>query len=112
MKLVVNGICPFDEFCEETEHAGNLRGDLLGLFRRVNDVANQRRLPQERLRDITPSGERVREIELKKGSLRLYMIKDSSHIIILGGKKNSQGKDIKKFRSLKHQFLESKAYPI
>jgi len=104
--------CPFDAFCTEIEQAGNLRGDLFGLFRRLNDVANLRRLPQEKLRDITPGGERVREIELKKGSLRLYMIKDSTHIIILGGKKNRQGKDIKKFRSLKHQFLESKISPI
>lgn len=32
MKVVVNGFCPFDAFCTEIEQAGNLRGDLFGLF--------------------------------------------------------------------------------
>jgi putative component of toxin-antitoxin plasmid stabilization module len=66
------------------------------------------RLPKEKFRDITPQKQQVKEFEIKKGDLRVYLIKEQGHIVILGGKKGSQNEDVKQFRSIKQRYLESK----
>jgi putative component of toxin-antitoxin plasmid stabilization module len=66
------------------------------------------RLPKEKFRDITPQKQQVKEFEIKKGDLRVYLIKEQGHIVILGGKKGLQNEDVKQFRSIKQRYLESK----
>ena len=108
-KLVIDGFCPYDEFCKLIEGEGNLRKQLIGIAHTMNEVANRRSLPKEKFRDITPEKDLVREYEFKKGDLRVYAIKDvAGHIVILGGKKNSQKKDIRSFRAIKQRYLQSK----
>jgi putative component of toxin-antitoxin plasmid stabilization module len=108
-KLTVNGVCAFDVFCEEIKEEGNLEKQLIGLFNNMNQVANLNRLPETKFRDVTPRGESIKEFEIKKGDLRIYVIKEEGHIVVLGGKKNRQEKDFRLFRSLKKQYLNSKA---
>jgi putative component of toxin-antitoxin plasmid stabilization module len=107
-KLTVNGVCPFDVFCEEIKEEGNLEKQLIGLFNNMDQVANLNRLPETKFRDVTPRGESIKEFEIKKGDLRIYVIKEEGHIVVLGGKKNRQEKDFRLFRSLKKQYLNSK----
>ncbi|MEI9919004.1 MAG: hypothetical protein WDO14_09420 [Bacteroidota bacterium] len=107
-KLVIDDYCPFDEFINEIEHQGNLRKNLLSVFAIMDQIANLKFLPQSKFKDITPKKEAIKEFEIKKGDLRVYLIKEEEHILILGGKKNSQAKDIHKFRSLKQRYLASK----
>lgn len=110
-KLVINGFCPYEEFWMQVEQEGNLRKQLIGIVHNMNEVANRKSLPKEKFRDITPDKESVKEYEFKKGDLRVYAIKDAAgHIVILGGKKNSQKRDIKSFRSIKHRYLRSKEH--
>lgn len=107
-KLVVDGFCQYDEFCEQIESDGNLKKQLVGIFANMNQVAQMNRLPREKFRDITPKKEQVKEFEIKKGDLRVYLIKGEGHIVIIGGKKGSQHEDIRQFRSIKQRYLESK----
>lgn len=110
-KLVIDGVCPYEEFWKQVEREGNLRKQLIGIIHNMNEVANRRSLPKEKFRDITPEKDPVREYEFKKGDLRVYAIKDlTGHLVILGGKKNSQKKDIRSFRSIKQRYLQSKEH--
>jgi len=108
-KLEIDGICPFDEFCEAIANQGNLEKQLKTIYGRMDQVANLKLLPKEKFKDITPSKEPIKEFEIKTRDLRVYLIKDENgHIIIVGGKKNSQGNDISTFRSIKKKYLFTK----
>ena len=107
-KLIVDGECQFDQFCELIRHEGNLEKQLIGIFSNMEEVAQMRRLPREKFRDITPAKESIKEFEIKKGDLRVYVIKEDGHIVVLGGKKGDQDEDIKQLRSIKRRYLDSK----
>ena len=72
-------------------------------------VANLKMLPKEKMRDLTPKNEFVKEYEIKTKHLRIYFIhqKQKGKIIILGGFKNMQPKDIERFRVIKKQYLNT-----
>ena len=106
--LEVDGACQFEEFCCEIEEDGNLKKQLITVFARMNQVSNLQRLPVQKFRDITPGKETVKEFEIKTNDLRIYLIKEEGHIIILAGKKNTQSEDIRQFRSIKLRYLQSK----
>lgn len=107
-KLFIDGVCQYDEFCEQIKKDGNLKKQLVGVMNNMNQVAQMRRLPKEKFRDITPAREAVKEFEIKKGDIRIYVIKDDGHIVVLAGKKGSQDEDIKLFRSIKKRYMDSK----
>ena len=74
----------------------------------MNRVANLQAVPKEKFRDVTPKKETVAEYEFKFQDLRVLAIKiPNGQLILLGGYKNQQSSDFKKFRSLKKQYLES-----
>lgn len=105
-KLIVDGVCPFDAF--ESGLEKGYRRSLEKIYFYMNEVANNRTLPKSKFRDITPTNSKVKEYEFKDGSLRVYGISTyGGKIIIMGGYKNRQTKDIVSFRSLKAQFLDN-----
>lgn len=76
----------------------------------MNEVANNRTLPNIKFKDVTPKTEKVKEYEFKDGNLRVYGIsKYGGKIKILGGYKNQQKKDYRTFRSLKKQYLNQES---
>jgi putative component of toxin-antitoxin plasmid stabilization module len=107
-KLDIDGHCPFDEFIERIQNEGNLKKYLPAVFSIMDQIANLQLLPQGKFKDITPKNDPVKEYEIKKNELRIYLIKSDGHIIILGGKKGNQKKDIARFRSIKKEYIESK----
>ena len=107
-KLIIDGVCENDEFCDQIRREGNLGRQLIGIINNMSQVANMKRLPQEKFKDITARNDTIKEFELKKGDLRIYLIKEEGHILILGGKKSSQHGDIKHFRSVNRRYIESK----
>lgn len=107
-KLVIDGVCQYDEFCKQLRIEGNLDKQLIGILNNMNQVSNLNRLPKNKFRDITPKKETVKEYEFKKGDLRFYVIKEDGHIVIIGGKKSTQKEDLNQFRSIKKRYLESK----
>jgi len=107
-KLIEERVCYWDDFCREIQKDSNLEDQLIAIISRMNDVANLRILPKNKFRDITPNKEKVKEYEIKTSDLRVYLIKDEiGNIVLIGGKKNSQPEDIKRFRSLKKTYLNS-----
>lgn len=106
-KLFVGDKCQFDDFEAEVYENGQYIEEIASIYALMEDVANNRLLPKTKFRDITPSSkEKVKEYEFKSKHLRVYAIKfKDGKVIVLGGYKNTQKKDIVKFRSVKKAFL-------
>ncbi len=65
-------------------------------------------MPSTKCRDLTPKADVNKEYELKTKHLRLYIFHQSriGRVIVFLGKKTTQKKDIKKFRSIKKQYFD------
>jgi hypothetical protein len=108
-KLVINNKCQFDEFEKEILNRGQYKNELSSIYSLIEDVANNKLLPKTRFRDITLSKkEMIKEYEFKSRNLRVYAIKSpGGKIILLGGYKSNQKKDIKKFRNIKAEYIKN-----
>lgn len=109
-KLEINGKCQFDEFWGETEESGNLKSELRKAQTIMQEVSDNKFLPKTKFRNITPQNETLTEFEIKTKHLRIYLFheKHTGRIIVYGGKKTSQKKDIKRFRNIKKEYFDSK----
>lgn len=108
-ELVIDGIGQLDSFelLIKTKYK-RYKTEYEMLFRYMEYVANGNLLPDTKFKDVTPTGELVKEYEFKSKHLRVYAIKKpNGKIIILGGLKTTQMADFKRFRSLKLQYLNS-----
>lgn len=107
-KLVKDDICLFDDFENQIESEGTYKAELNTIQARLIQIANLKTLPKTKYKDITPDKESVKEYEIKTENLRVYLFRDPrGHIVVLGGKKSKQKKDIKKFRNMKKEYLNN-----
>jgi putative component of toxin-antitoxin plasmid stabilization module len=108
--LGINGKYHSVEFWKEISKDGNLRRQLEKISSRLQDVSQGLKLPQNKFRDITNDNSVNRLCEVKTDNLRLYLIKDTSNVIyllLLGGKKGEQKKDIDKAKRIFNDFNAS-----
>lgn len=108
-KLKANGQCQFDEYEEEIRSSGQYIDELESIYAYMEEVANNKLLPKTKFRDITLNNkDAIKEYEFKSKHLRVYAIKgNNGKIIVLGGTKNAQKKEIKRFRSIKRDYKET-----
>lgn len=108
-KLVIDKTCLFDEFEQEIEERGQYEEELYSIYSLIEDVANNKLLPKTKFRDITINKkDNVKEYEFKSKHLRIYAIKATGgKIIVMGGYKNNQEKDIKRFRKIKTEYIKT-----
>lgn len=109
--LMVNGVSEFEEFEKELLADGGYASELNTIQARMQQISDMRGLlPKTKFRDITPAKEQVKEYEIKTRNLRVYLIHEekTGRIIITGGKKTTQKKDIRHFRQLKVAYLKQK----
>ncbi len=105
-KLLVDGEAPFDRFTEELEE--QYESELGSIYYRMEAVANLQLLPKEKFRELKGGKGDVKEYEFKSKHLRVYAIQQKDgKIVVMGGYKNSQDKDLTAFRALKKQYIES-----
>jgi len=106
-KLEINGRCAFDDFILECRHSGGLESELIKIQAIMQQVSDLKTLPIEKYKDITPTNDLIKEYEIKTRHLRIHMFHErlSGRVIVLGGKKTSQKKDIVQFRAIKKNFL-------
>jgi putative component of toxin-antitoxin plasmid stabilization module len=109
-KLLVNGNCEFDLFWKQCEADGNLKSELLQIQSRMQQLANLKTMPADKHKDITPKNDLVKEYEIKTKHLRVYMFhdKENGRVIVSGGKKTTQPKDITHFRNVKKEYFNQK----
>ena len=107
-KLEIDNNCQFDMFEKEISYRKQYENELASIYSLIEDVANNKLLPKTKFRDITiTKKDNIKEYEFKSRNLRVYAIKsEEGKVIILGGYKNNQKKDIKKFRRIKAEYIK------
>jgi hypothetical protein len=105
--LLIDGKGQFDAFSNQIKQDGRYQSELLSIMAFMDFVAQLKMLPLTKFRDITPNNEKAKEYEFKSKHLRVYAfhLEQSGKIVVLGGFKNSQPADIRKFRMIKKRFL-------
>jgi putative component of toxin-antitoxin plasmid stabilization module len=106
-KLLVNNRSEYDEFERQIETEGSYSSELVTIQTRLQDIADGKLLPKEKFRNITPKKELVKEYEIKTRHLRVYLFHEekTGRVIVCGGKKITQQKDINHFRRIKKEYL-------
>lgn len=109
-KLLVDGMCAYDQFEREIENEGNLLSELRTIITRLHDIADLKSLPDTKFKDITARNENNKEYEIKTHHLRIYLFheKHTGRIIVCGGKKGTQKADIQHFRKIKKEYFKQK----
>lgn len=108
-KLVIDDRCLFDDFCDSFKSRRDL-SKLRRIFMIMELVANIRRLGSSMFRELKrENNDNIKDYEIKVKPYRVYFFKDEcNNIVVLGGTKGSQSRDIKKLRSIKKDFFTNK----
>jgi putative component of toxin-antitoxin plasmid stabilization module len=106
-KLLVNNRSEYDEFERQIEKEGTYISELVTIQARLQDIADGKLLPKEKFRNITTKKEFIKEYEIKTRHLRVYLFheENTGRVIVCGGKKTTQQKDINHFRRIKKEYL-------
>jgi|SRR5690554_384967 len=96
-ELCVDKESILESFVKQVMDEGTYSNDLAGAIRYVELAADLRMLPKTRFREIKDQDINGKLFEAKKGSIRIYHFHETGtgRIIVLGGFKNNQTKDIK-----------------
>ncbi len=107
-KLVINDKCQFDDFVERVIKNKTYESEIGKKYRCMERLSNRLSLPNTSFKDITPKNERIKEYEFRSRNLRVYAMKrKNGKIVVFGGFKKDQNKDIMKFRATKKKYVES-----
>ena len=106
-KLIVNNHCEFDEFEQKIAKEVSNALELVTIQVRLQEIADGKLLPKEKFRNITPKRELVKEYEIKTRHLRVYLFHEekTGRVIVCGGKKTTQDKDMNHFRRIKRAYF-------
>lgn len=87
----------FKPFVDEIEKDGNLFDKLAGAIRIIEETSNLNRYPKTKFREIQGHKLKCKVFEAKSGQIRLYLFheENTGRIIITGGLKGNQKKDLK-----------------
>jgi putative component of toxin-antitoxin plasmid stabilization module len=109
-KLSVDDIILYDDFEDQIMKDGNLGKELFKLQSILQQYAQTKSLPETKFRELKGCADAYTEFEIKTKNLRLYLFKEekTGSIIVVGGNKNAQKKDISRFRGLKKAYIQSK----
>ncbi|MDP4252117.1 MAG: hypothetical protein Q8918_18615 [Bacteroidota bacterium] len=111
-KLVLDGLSPYDGFEEQIRHDGNLLKELNTIQTRLEQIANGLLLPETKFKKLKGCKDEHTEYEIKTHNLRVYLFKEvkTGNIIVLGGRKDTQSKDIHHFTKLRMGYLAFKYF--
>jgi hypothetical protein len=109
VKLEIDGSCYFDQFQEEIYRSKSQYISELGMVLQYIERDGNGKHVADKKKDITPGKAPIKEYEYRTKHLRVYAIRQKDgKIIILGGYKNKQKRDIRKFRKIKKQLIDLK----
>ena len=85
----------------------NARARIFATLQSYSDLLIMR---QTRFKELKrPKSDDVKDYEIKINKYRVYMFKDSNGgIVVFGGSKNNQKKDIRQFRGIKQAYIKSR----
>ena len=107
----IDGKYLFDEFYEKFQHDSLFKTEILQIETRILTIAegNQQILPPSKFKQLKrDKSDPYVDYEIKTKHYRLYVFRDKlNRIIVLGGKKTTQEKDLKKFRKIKKDYFKN-----
>ena len=105
-KLVKNKKCFFDEFEKEITKNNNLKKEFAKLLMQMEWHAKGERLPIEKFRNIQDKKYSGIFFEFKTKHLRVYTVCiENGKVVIIGGTKNTQEKDIIRFKHIAKEYI-------
>lgn len=111
-RLFIDGKCQYDDFEKDILKEGTYPGELDSLQATLEQSCQLVRLPDNKFKKLKLGKLPLEGYEVKSRNLRLYLvhIKQTGRVIILGGKKTDQPKDIRRLKSLIKSLPEVIAY--
>jgi len=107
-KLVIDDVCLLDEFEKEINSNSQHKSEYTTILTYMNLVANGISLPNTKFREIKGSKIKHKRYEFKKGQLRIYAFnKPNGKIVVMGGYKKDQEKDISKLNTIVKEYITS-----
>jgi len=109
-KLFIDENCLFEKFENEIEDIGQYEEELASIFAHIEDFSNHVLLPASKFRILNKGSkkDKIKEYEFKSKHLRVYGIKaPTGQIIILGGYKATQKKDINRLKRIKTGYIKT-----
>jgi hypothetical protein len=108
-KITENGRCYFDEFEEQIMENNNFRAEYEKTLTLMDLHANGVRLPSTKFNNIKDGKYHGVFWEFKTKHLRVYTVcVDKRQVVVIGGTKNSQEKDIERFKKISIEFIKKK----
>lgn len=109
-KLEMDGIVLYDDYENEVEKNTAIAGQLKSVQAILYRVANNYDIPDTKFKKLEGCSDPYTEYEIKTKDLRVYLFKEekTGNIIVTGGKKSTQRDDIRQFRNIKKQYIQSK----
>ena len=103
-KLIVDGKDLLEDF--ELSLEERYRSEMRTIYAWMQMVADLNPVPGTVYHPISDGKDGFREYEFKSKHLRVYAIAESGgKIVVMGGKKNMQKRDIRRFRELKVELM-------
>ncbi|MBE8715291.1 hypothetical protein [Sphingobacterium hungaricum] len=108
--MLVDGECLLDAFYREVLESGNLKKDFVGAISILKSSANGLLLPKTKFRIIEHKRLPYKLYEAKKDDIRIYCFHEekTGRIIVAGGKKSTQKRDIHSIVNLLIEYYNGK----
>lgn len=109
-ELNKNGKSLFEPFVDEIEKDGNLFDKLAGALRIIEETSNHKRYPKTKFRELKGHNLKCKVYEAKSNIIRIYLFHEekTGRIIITGGLKDNQDKDIKSILKIIKEYNDEK----
>ncbi len=105
-KLIINGKCQLDEFEEDAKKNKRNRSELGTIYRYIQYELEGNKLPESHKKEL--NGFKLTVSEYRSKHLRIYTIKkQNGQVLILGGYKKNQTKDLRKIASITNQLYQN-----
>lgn len=109
-KLSINGKIPFDDFfdsCKTNKTLLNQLGHIQSILRYIG-MDEEVKIPQKKFKILKRNNKDPHiDYEIKTNDLRIYLIRDKKYgkIVVMGGFKKTQPKDLNKLRKIKRDYF-------
>lgn len=105
-KLFVDNVCLIEEFEQKIQANPQYISELKSIYAYMNFVASGRTLPKTKFREIKGDKITQKRYEFKSKNLRVYAFSIfGGKMVVLGGYKNNQEADIRKFNSIVKEYF-------
>jgi len=105
-KLIKGNKCFFDEFEKEITKNNNFKKEFAQLISKMEWHAEGKSLPKEKFRNIQVKQYPCIFWEFKTKHLRAYTVcKENGKVVVIGGTKNTQEKDIERFKHIAKEYI-------